>query len=641
MGESARIPGLLCDNDAFWSYLADIACRKAKRDSADALRAKLPELLLQIHYDIALAPGTKQHRIAYHIGLVKKSAFPQAAKAAVQRESYTRFIARVPDTVWQIDTLDPAVIKTGTDAITEFLKIDPGCIPALEDAVRLEVRLTRSHFNELQAAGDNQAVRDRILKSMKQVADEWGPYFDQLLSAFAGTTSSSANLEAWKSRGEPEAWVRRHLDGWNHDDWLELLVSLRQSQYWPMQEAAIGQHLEMLRAKLKTPEFKWTTSGYTWSCSTQPGPPAKTLIHEAPSGFTRREVAALDEEVRQKLAFWYRVMGDVLRASDHHEESIKYYQSGVRAAPADDDEYGRCTRSQGEAMAYVAREKAHKGEAGAREFCERTRAHPPLTITAYRMLANAYALLHEFDTAEALCKSGAALEPDLTDIEAIQEHEKDRERLMEYAKEIAKERKRYRAHEQIEEGQEHMKKSRFSQAVACFTSAQALVPDEPAVFFFRAQCYLGLGDPEKASKDAQEFWRMLPKDAPKEMREAATRLQQQVKECGEDFRKFGGQVPNLRREAAIAYKADKYAVAESKLREAIRICPAAGKHDVECELAIVLANWAVHEVNEAGFGMSISTVSTAKTRLQEAVRLDPSNEYAKTNLHICLSMISR
>jgi len=56
----------------------------------------------------------------------------------------------------------------------------------------------------------------------------------------------AANLKRWKVSGQPEAWVAKHPD-WNHNDWLELLALLRKSQYWPMDEAAIGEHLEIVR----------------------------------------------------------------------------------------------------------------------------------------------------------------------------------------------------------------------------------------------------------------------------------------------------------------------------------------------------------------------------------------------------------
>lgn len=59
------------------------------------------------------------------------------------------------------------------------------------------------------------------------------------------------NLQRWKASGEPDAWLAQHGDGWRHDDWLQLLASLRRSDYWPMEEDGIGQHLETLWEKLK------------------------------------------------------------------------------------------------------------------------------------------------------------------------------------------------------------------------------------------------------------------------------------------------------------------------------------------------------------------------------------------------------
>jgi hypothetical protein len=63
--------------------------------------------------------------------------------------------------------------------------------------------------------------------------------------------TQQANLERWRLSGEPVAWVLKQHYYWNQKDWDELLAALRDSQYWPMFESAIGQHLEMLRAKLK------------------------------------------------------------------------------------------------------------------------------------------------------------------------------------------------------------------------------------------------------------------------------------------------------------------------------------------------------------------------------------------------------
>jgi ankyrin repeat protein len=65
--------------------------------------------------------------------------------------------------------------------------------------------------------------------------------------------SPEENLRRWKSSGEPEAWISQRSDGWRHDDWLQLLATLRSSDYWPMEEAGVGQHLEALWDRLKLP----------------------------------------------------------------------------------------------------------------------------------------------------------------------------------------------------------------------------------------------------------------------------------------------------------------------------------------------------------------------------------------------------
>ncbi len=60
----------------------------------------------------------------------------------------------------------------------------------------------------------------------------------------------AANLDRWKSSAESSAWVSKRLQGWNQNDWLELLSELRNSQYWPMNETAVDQHIEAVRHAL-------------------------------------------------------------------------------------------------------------------------------------------------------------------------------------------------------------------------------------------------------------------------------------------------------------------------------------------------------------------------------------------------------
>lgn len=55
------------------------------------------------------------------------------------------------------------------------------------------------------------------------------------------------NLKRWKESGEPEKWVGQRNLEWNHKDWLELLASLRRSEFWPMEESSVGAALGAIR----------------------------------------------------------------------------------------------------------------------------------------------------------------------------------------------------------------------------------------------------------------------------------------------------------------------------------------------------------------------------------------------------------
>src|SRR4051812_46550681 len=58
-----------------------------------------------------------------------------------------------------------------------------------------------------------------------------------------------ANLQAWQAAGEAAQWVEEHNGSWNHDEWLALLEDLRASEFWPLDPQAVGQVLEQLKAE--------------------------------------------------------------------------------------------------------------------------------------------------------------------------------------------------------------------------------------------------------------------------------------------------------------------------------------------------------------------------------------------------------
>src|SRR5215472_12318497 len=112
----------------------------------------------------------------------------------------------------------------------------------------------------------------------------------------------AANPSQWESTGEAEAWVRAHLKGWNHQDWLDLLASLRKSPYWPMNEAAIGKHLEMLQAKVLAAEVKEspTTNLDRWQSSGEP----EAWVRAHPKGWNHQDWLDLLASLKRSSSYW-------------------------------------------------------------------------------------------------------------------------------------------------------------------------------------------------------------------------------------------------------------------------------------------------------------------------------------------------
>lgn len=57
------------------------------------------------------------------------------------------------------------------------------------------------------------------------------------------------NLCRWRDSGQPRRWVEARGGQWSHGDWLHLLESLRHSEYWPLEPAAVGALLETIRVE--------------------------------------------------------------------------------------------------------------------------------------------------------------------------------------------------------------------------------------------------------------------------------------------------------------------------------------------------------------------------------------------------------
>jgi hypothetical protein len=99
---------------------------------------------------------------------------------------------------------------------------------------------------------------------------EYWPMEPASIRAILEALSMPFNLRRWQQSGEPWRWVGAHHGAWNHDDWLALLAALRHSEFWPLHPEAVGAVLAQTHALWWNLE-RWKRSGFpqTWVESRQ------------------------------------------------------------------------------------------------------------------------------------------------------------------------------------------------------------------------------------------------------------------------------------------------------------------------------------------------------------------------------------
>ncbi|MFW6106896.1 MAG: hypothetical protein ACOC8H_01920, partial [bacterium] len=94
------------------------------------------------------------------------------------------------------------------------------------------------------------------------------------------------NLHRWMERGDPERWIKAQEDPWDgpwdESAWSGLLESLRRSQYWPMDESAIGEQghlLELIAGQVQGRAARGASSGRVQGA--RPGIPRALIVEQA------------------------------------------------------------------------------------------------------------------------------------------------------------------------------------------------------------------------------------------------------------------------------------------------------------------------------------------------------------------------
>jgi tetratricopeptide (TPR) repeat protein len=172
---------MLVDHNDFWKAI-DTRLPKGSSASVARGRDRFWERLLSVHFGIAYSSHTASHRAKFHIKQALKSGLPAEKINAVRVNTYERFTGELPNEVWSGNVNDQNVLKEACNRIRRILEIDPECITALHDVLRLQEQLISLQLYRKQEFQEDEAIIREIYTELRDQAELWLPYFDHLLN---------------------------------------------------------------------------------------------------------------------------------------------------------------------------------------------------------------------------------------------------------------------------------------------------------------------------------------------------------------------------------------------------------------------------------------------------------------------------
>jgi tetratricopeptide (TPR) repeat protein len=247
-------------------------------------------------------------------------------------------------------------------------------------------------------------------------------------------------------------------------------------------------------------------------------------------------------------------------------------------------------------------------------------------------------LLEGFDMAEALCRQGLECEFDTADLADFDEFQKEQTLLREMLEMVGRTRRRHAAEKYIDKARPHVEAGRYQPALLLLDKAIEVAPDAAHAWFLRCQCHLSLDHPQEARRDLDKFRSLVTAEESSDGITAADHLEEEVRAKEQLVADFSIEGLRLRREVAECLRREDFEQAARLLQQAAQCAAAAGRQVVHEELSVVLTRWAIAEVNAMMKDKSSSPDSDAMVccraieRLEEAIRLDPTNHQARSNL---------
>jgi hypothetical protein len=151
-------------------------------------------------------------------------------------------------------------------------------------------------------------------------SDFW-PMDTSAVRALLVEQAKPSNLRRWRESGQPLRWIERHTGAWDHAAWLDLVASLEQSEFWPLDPDAVGALLEELRAPWRNLR-RWKQSG-------QP----QRWVESLRGCWNHADWLALVEDLRQS-EFWpleLTAVGEMLEEVKQAYRNLQRWQASGHA----------------------------------------------------------------------------------------------------------------------------------------------------------------------------------------------------------------------------------------------------------------------------------------------------------------------
>jgi tetratricopeptide (TPR) repeat protein len=543
IGYWSRLQGM----DAFWDKLTAKACAgTVRQDVIKKLREEFPQRILAIHYDIALDKETREKRKSrakFHVAMVHKAPFSAHDRAEAQRAAYNRYIQAVPDEVWQPNELRENVLAEGQKAIVEYLDFDPGCVPALEDALRLQRRVQRSRNTKWRAMSPDDPQRQALLLLEKKDADAWRPFFDQLVSL----------------ADQLEDDVREDLSGWYAGRGHDLCALDRHEQAVTFFEQAVA---------ACRPDSDGRRNAVRHLVQTM------ALVAREKAGRGEADARACCDKVWQRkdlTAIACYVLAQAYLSLSMFDVANQICVSGMKIEPDFDDleadEWaGRLTELQQQIprlkLMHTADEamKAGKYEDAVQalnklEALAKAAGKTKEYKSIYWLRTQCHLASHRFPDAERDARTFAGLA----------ETEEDRQHAQRLREVIAQAQEATAISGLLDKAKEAMEAGRFRDALPLLDEAARRSPRTDVIFFLRAQAHMAVGNVAGAERDAQTVADLAETDAD---RQHAQRLKEMIVQA-----QTAAAIRGLLDKAKEAMEAGRFSAALPPLNEAGKKAP--------------------------------------------------------------------